>query len=243
MSLRTHRDAIRDTAPRWLQGTWGGRLLYSLALVLDGMGDALAAGLKMRFPGLYSTESLPLIGRERRIVRGPGETDGQFAARLRMWLDSHRRAGNPFALLEQLRAYLLPENPSIVLEVINRNGVRYLLSNSGEASVFTGETWDWDNHPDQWSRFWVVLNNTKWDQSGITWGSATWGDGSAWGCDATPAEVTGVRNLVKAWTPPHAKCENVVVVFDAFGFSLTPPDGTWDYHINRSPAAAYWGGT
>jgi hypothetical protein len=246
VTLTTFRDTLRNSLPRWLQGdnavTRAGRLVYAFGVHLDAVADALVGGVKSRFPGVYSTETIPVIGRERRIIRGPFEGDDQYAARLRGAFDAHRRAGNPFALLEQLRAHLAPETPGVLVSVVNRNGTVYARDSSGAPSV-TGGTWDWDATPELWSRFWVVLRATKWTDEGINSAPGVFGEAGTMGSTATVEEVAAVRSIVSQWTPPHAQCVNVIVVLDGAAWDADQPDGDWDLWGNRNPAAVYWDGT
>src|ERR1044072_31681 len=112
----TFRDRMREQwSPPWLGEGNNERLGYATALQADMLGDALAAALLSRFPGLYTEETLPLIGRERRIARGPSEPSGSYAGRLVRWLDGHARRGNPYALLQQIFAYYAPNNFEVQL--------------------------------------------------------------------------------------------------------------------------------
>jgi hypothetical protein len=235
------RDVARNKSPRWLTGYWGERFIYSLIVQLDAIGDGLIDGVKARLPG-FNVDALPLLARDRRLLRGPSESDDSFALRLRGWLDAHRRTGSPVALLSQLRAYLLPESPNVTIDLIANSGQKFSINTAGVISFASG-SWDWDSHPELWSRFWIVIHASKWS-TGSTWGSWTWGDGRAWGTNATPDEVAGVQSIVSEWTPPHARCVNVIVVTDETTWNAgTPPAGNWDRFANRSLGAAYWDGT
>ena len=45
LELITARDTVARVAPPWLRGSWGSRLLYSLAIHLDALGDAAVAAV------------------------------------------------------------------------------------------------------------------------------------------------------------------------------------------------------
>lgn len=146
----TYRDTIWAESPPWLQIGINQRILYSIAIQLDAMGDALVAAVKMRFPGVYSFDSLPELGRERRIRRGQLETDANYATRLTRWLEDHRRRGGAYALLAQLHAYYDPAPVNISLEY--RSGARFVMAPDGSVT----RSIPLKPNVDQWSR-WVLL--------------------------------------------------------------------------------------
>jgi hypothetical protein len=129
-----------------------------------------------------SFDALPLIGRDRRIVQGFTESPFSYAAALRRWRDSHRRAGTARELLEQLARILSPDPPR--LRIVTAGGVWYtretdgtfLLQNTtgtglqiSAAGVWTTDTstaiaWDWDSltvpanlGKGDMGRIWVVI--------------------------------------------------------------------------------------
>lgn len=151
---RTFRDRLRRASPPWLQHGWAEKLLYAYGAQVDAFADALVAGVKMRFPNLYSPESLPLIGRERRIARGLLEDDATYASRLTRWLDDHRRRGGPYALLAQLHAYYHPND--FPVQLIYRSGRRYSMDVNGNVTR-DDITWSPDAQPDKWARWWLLM--------------------------------------------------------------------------------------
>lgn len=153
-TLLTYRDSLRKLSPPWLQNGLAERILYALGLQVDAFGDALTAGVKQRFPGLYSFEALPLLGRERRIRRGLAENDETYAARLTRWRLDHRRRGGPYALLAQLHAYYAPNNFPITL--VYQSGRRYSMDVSGRV-VRDDIVWSPDALTTQWARWWLFF--------------------------------------------------------------------------------------
>ncbi len=127
--LQTFRDTARRLSPAWLQRGRAERYLYALALQLDVIADAVLSGVKLRFPGLYTFETLPLIGRERRIRRGRGETSAVYADRLTRWLLDHAHRGGAHAMLEQLHAYYA--STPFVIHLVYKSGRRYVMDASG----------------------------------------------------------------------------------------------------------------
>jgi len=125
----TFRDLIATLSPPWLRKRVAVRVLYSMAIQADAMGDALVAAVKLRLPGLYSAESLPMIGRDRRIRRGRLEVSDVYAGRLRRWLTDHRTRGGPYSLLAQLHAFF-GASP-FPIQLVYTSGARYTLATDG----------------------------------------------------------------------------------------------------------------
>lgn len=149
-ALRTYRDRIRKACPPWLQTGLAEQWLYAAAVQIDAMADAVVGGIKLRFPGQYSYDSLPTIGRERRIRRGRTETDVVYSTRLARWFDSHARRGGPYAMLQQIYEFWAPNSFPVTL--LNRSGARYQMDVAGVISrdeIFTYDT-------PQWAK-WILL--------------------------------------------------------------------------------------
>jgi hypothetical protein len=196
--LRTFRDAIRIKSPPWLQRGLAEKILYAIAIHLDGFADALTAAVKMRFPGRYSMESLPLIGRDRRIRRGRNETDAVYASRLLRWLDDHATRGGPYAMLAQLHAHFAPDNFEIHL--VYRSGRRFQMDADG---VIEMDDLFSINVPD-WAK-WTLYYFTSFGATIPKWGDPgrTWGDGQVWGSTLTPPQVTDLRLVPREWNAAH----------------------------------------
>lgn len=242
-SLLTFRDTIFSVVPRWLRGYWASRFLYAVNVQLDAVVDGVVAAVKLRHPGLYSFETLPLIGRQRRITRTPTETDAEYAARICTWRQVNGRRGNPFALMEQIQAHLAPD--TVRVAVVNNQGHRLEIETDGTPSVVGATSWDWDGNTDKWSRCWVLIYDSSWVSDG-DWGDAgTWGDSPTGtiGSDATQEEVARVRTLVNEWGSAHARIVHVVIVLDETAWEAAQPDGDWDRYHNRNSSVAYWKGT
>ena len=76
---------FKAVLPPWLLRTEGLKLIGGISDVIDDHRDRVVAGVKLRFPGLYTLEGVEKIGRERRLRRGPKETTEVFAERLQRW--------------------------------------------------------------------------------------------------------------------------------------------------------------
>ncbi len=263
--FRTSRGKL---APRWLTEGEGGLLGYALDLVKDAFVERVRLGLMSHLPendpnGTTTAppDALVAMGRDRRVVKGIFETDSEYAARLRLWLDDRHRAGNPYMLMQKLAEYLGPL-PSY--RTVDARGNWYSRAADGtETALLKQENWDWDGTTigERWSRFWVVIYpNGLWATESVTWGDgadSTWGEDLATdmlGITATQEQVVTVRHLVKDWKPAGTRCINTIVAFDPASFDpATPePDGTWRGYGTvdagvRVPArlatARYLGGT
>lgn len=235
--LITHRDAIKDAMPKWLNRGVAEKIIYSLGIHIDAAGDAFLEGIKARFPGHNPTADSELC-KARQIFPGPSETPAQLEARLINWLDAHRLRGHPRGILEQLAAYFTPN--TFPMKVIYNNGNFWQRNSDGTYDLGTA-SWNWDGRTDLPCRFWVILEpNTPWNSDGTFAGAGTVGDGGVLGSDATPTDVAGVRHIIKSWGNPHARHMNTIVVFSD---STTPvPDGTWGVMSHRNNTCSYWAG-
>jgi len=258
----TYRDTLRRLSPPWLSRGFAEKLIYTIGVHLDALGDGVINAIAARFPNAYTPETLAVTGRERGIRRGPGETDAGYAARLDAWWDAHRKRGNPYALMRQLQAYLTPH--LVPMAVVNNSGAWYSLDAAGVPGYVAETAWNWDNDTTRWSRFWLILfpppslwrPNAGWSFGGA-WGPDTFGNPDelvTWGSTARIDEVNQIRTLVAEWQAPHARCQNIIVAWDDDVFTplnTAPPlpDGHWHnfakivagrYVPSREPNAIYW---
>lgn len=260
------RDFIREISPPWLRRFWGERFLYAPGLMADAVAEWARQGMRARFPQVGTPTALGAIGRDRKIIRGFAETDAAYAARLLLWLDSWRVAGNPIALLEQLAGYLAPY--AVRLRTVSNKGTWFTRHPDGSIEIHAKQgNWDWDGRPDWWSRFWVIIyplatgvfvEHPPWNDPALwggTWGSST---NTTWGCSATVEQVAAIRQIVREWKPAGTRCKNIIVAFDDASFEPTDPpgaplpDGLWGrnakvsggaYVPSRLRSARYWRGT
>lgn len=226
IELLHFRDAPRRLTAWWLARpeSTTGKMLWAFGTMLDGLVEMQDAALRHRFPGLYSFESLPLLGRERRIRRGPNESAEVYASRLPRWLDDHRRRGGPYAMLEQVRAYWAPV--AFTVELIYRTGRRFTME-PGESIVLDDVPYDYDTQPTKHARWWLfyawpdgVGDDGIWDDTG------TWSDGGVWDSDLTPDDVENIRAIPTEWN--NARCFGEVVLLSGDRELWDYPIGTWD---------------
>lgn len=196
--------------PPWLLRIEGMKLISGLAAVIDGHRDRLVAGVKLRFPGLYTIEGVDKIGRERRLRRGPNEDAEVFAERLQRWWEDHRTRGNGYALLEQMVAYLVGTlDPPY--DVVSYRGVRHVMDAD---QAITRDTIIWGtDETGLWARIWVFLYTTASSVSAATLESYT--------------------AIIRDWTPAHAVATLVVLHPDTRLWDYPQPvpdwDDTWDW--------------
>jgi hypothetical protein len=155
VTLLTFRDMIRKISPPWLAVGNNEAVLYGAHTLLDATGASTQAGVLSRFPGLVDYQSLPFIGKERRIRRGIYEDDATYANRLRSWLSDHPYRGGPYAMLQQLYLHYAPH--SFPIELIYRSGKRYTLNPSNGEVTTDMVVWNPDVTPERWAQWWLVF--------------------------------------------------------------------------------------
>ena len=206
-TLLTFRDTMRSVCPPWLQRGTAEKLLYSIAMQADAFGDALVAGVKQRFPGLYSYDSLALLGRERRIPRSRNEDDATYALRLTRFLESHKRRGGPYALLEQLYIYFAPEPFPIDLVYVAGGRHFHMDTAGGITRSPTGFTFD--THP-KWARWWLIYNTDQYEPNG-----------------PSEEEIAQLRVIPRQWNAAHPN--GMIIILSSTGELWNWPLGrTWN---------------
>ena len=253
MAHLSFRETLRRYVPPWLSDrpTWGRtvgfRFLYGLAAILDGGMQLLVEGMQARLPGIGTPTALPYIGRDRRVIRGPNESDAEYAARLLDWLDLWRAAGNAYALAKALQAFLAPGHPRI--RIVTRSGFWWTLDPSGELSWQLAGNWDWDSltHPENagcWADFWVIVYPPHFPTDG-TWGDggSFWGEPKTFGQDVSTANAETIRSLVRQWKSAHSRCVALIFTYDLQSFDPSSPpgspgmpDGRWGLWSRNDPA-------
>lgn len=226
--MTTFFESFPKLVPAWLSDAIGGKVLGSLALMKDDFVARAKLGMLARFPDYAPDDAaLAALGRDRKIVRGINEPAASYAARIKRAPDDLRRRGSPFALLEQLRAYL--QAPCVVRSV-DISGNWFSIDAAGvESSNLIPGSWTWDTLPaSQWSRFFVVIypvgGVTPWHETGLFGAAGAVAESDTLGTTATPDQVAQLRSIVRDWKPDGTKCEWIVISYDSAEFG--PDTGT-----------------
>lgn len=137
--------------PHWVLGPNSGRFVYSVGLVLDMATEWLMQGIQQRLPLVADVGALSHLGRDLGILRGLRETTDAYRQRLALWVPTHRRAGTPFSIAEQLQAYFSPQSPTVYVVQHDPTGltratwsVRY-FDGAETTFVVTPTNFDWDS--------------------------------------------------------------------------------------------------
>lgn len=253
----------RFLGPKWLTSEEGELVGYALDIVKDGFVRRVELGLLARFPHQDANErpappdALAAQGRDRRVMKGLNETGESYAARLLLWLDDRKTAGNAFSLLKKLAEYTGP-GPSF--RTVDARGNWYSRAADGTLSysLNTGN-WNWSGPiGDRWSRFWVIVYpNGLWEELPNDWGDAAgpnWTEGAGTlGSTATSEHVQSIRAIVADWKPAGTRCVNIILALDPASFNPASPepDGLWERWSKnvagvqvpaRLSTARYWDG-
>lgn len=236
MSRRNFTDMLAAIAPPWLADRPGLRtgyaLLFTAALAVDMAIDAAVQALYARFPGLGTPTALPMLARDRGVIRSPADTDATFAVRLRSWMADRYYMGTMRGLARQVQAFL-PDHPRV--RVINRAGVTFTREADGSEATAT-MVWNWDgvSHPSRagrWSDLWIVVYSTAYPLAG-TWGDgALWGGTDGFGHDVPSVDAAALRSIVQDWKAAHSHV--VAMIWTQVDSDFNPagggrmPDGTW----------------
>lgn len=152
--------AMLRVGPPWLRRAVGGAVMQGLGEPIENEVDRNLEGLRLRFPADGADEdALGLIGRERRILRGPGELASTFALRLRQWWDAHRIRGSAYALLRQLHAYFESTN-NVPVTYVSNLGANMRIDSAGaiDRDGWIAPGWTGDGAvPPYWARFFLFF--------------------------------------------------------------------------------------
>ncbi len=233
------RDALKLVLPWWLSDrfesgkTVGYRFLWCLVAVLDVLVDGLLQGMAAAWPGAGTPTALQYIGRARGVLRGMADTNAEYAAKLRGWLDRAEARGSQIAIARELHEYL-SSHPRV--RVINRHG-HWLTMNADGTVEETDAAWDWDSvsNPERagwWSELWIIVYTGQFPHSGA------WGDGRKWGVRDSglglvvkKVDREAMSNLVASAKSAHSKVRAVIWTDNDALFNPEDPgscpDGTW----------------
>ena len=250
----TIRDAVAGIAPPWLTNTVGARFLYSIAVQCDAFWELARQGVKAHMPGetAFTASALPYLGAERMLDRYIDETDDEYAARLAIPHDTHRGAGGPQELINQLQlsATYLNAGGAVPVRAVSNSGVwwsRPSLTGEFTQTKSAPNNWVWDALTTRWWRGWVIIDTSAGPWTVDIWGTpGTWGDGGTWGSDATVADGAQFQRIVTLWKAAHETVQ-IILTFDSSLFEPTDasppnPNGTSDTYAWQASQNAMFTG-
>ena len=253
------RDMLSRIVPWWLsdrdrvtEGTnVGFRYLWVVAASVDALLDRMIESTLAAWPGKGTYTALDrFIAPGRGMIRGIGETDEDFAARLLLWLDRSRELGSARSIVRAVHEYL-EDRPTVVFVSRSKddNGTfvppNYTKIENGVVTTIQGtitNAWDWDSvsHPERagnWWDFWLIIYKTtpapQWPVRVGTFGT-DWqfgGDTLGIGHGCTREEVDAVRWLISYHKSASAYCRSIIWIDDPANFDIVTgtglPNGNW----------------
>jgi hypothetical protein len=224
MAKATLRDMAVSIVPPWLQDDVGNAILRSCGMVLDALVARTVEGVKLRFPEVTTYTAFGYIGNDRRIERGPGQTNAGYSAQLLNAIPTWKNAGAGRTILSQMRAYFAPDDGPPMRLVMDGTTARDFnlwhvvdpTTGYVTRSKISPATWKWGLNR-RWYG-WAII-----DVSGIWvldyWGDpGDWGDGGVWGSNATQEFVASLNAILKKWSP-EGEVAQIIFAFDADTFS------------------------
>lgn len=238
-------EGIERIVPWWLRNRprfdRAYKYLWTSAVMCDAMIDALMQGTHAAWPGYGSPTALGEVGATRGIVRGLSDIDGEYAARLRAWLDRYPRMGSDEAIARALHEYLLSRP---MVRVVDRHGQWTEIDASGNLRTFTA-AWDWDSisHPtaatNRPTDVWIIIYGAAYAHQ-PNWVSLDLGHGI--GHTVPTIERDQAIALIKQWKPAHNFVRCVLWVDNPALLnpeaSVGIPDGRWGYWGKDNGAGA-----
>lgn len=202
-------DLVWRVGPPWLQRSWARKILAAIGSPLDELARLMSLGVRARFPRWdMPGDALILVGRERRIRRGPTEPSSTYAPRLVRWWDDHRGRGGAYALLSQLRAYWTGTHDG-VLAVVSHRGVRHEMT--GDVIERDVISWGADGTAD-WAQVWVMIH----------------ADADP-GAPLSATEEASYLAVPLDWSAAHVLRTHVVILWgEGRLWDYPPPSGDWD---------------
>lgn len=143
--------------PSWLTATEAWMTLGAVAAEFDTEFDNAVSGMRKRFPGrdTDSADALPFLGSDRKIIRGFGETDANYATRLKGWLTTHKPRGGPYALVEQVAEFYRygMAGERLIINLHTKNTNFYRWDSDAPGVVQSTAPWPYDTEDNRWARW------------------------------------------------------------------------------------------
>lgn len=186
-------------APPWLLGPWGEKLMRLLGQAKEDQSERTKLAVKARFIDLAPPDAIPDLGKDRVMLRAPGEADDAYRERLARAFDIWPTAGTETGLLELFRV-------------------------AGATNVTITEDQDVAGALGHWARFSIYVAEPHPFTRPARWGFFKFGDGTRWGF-GDGAAIDYARNVVRRWKPAHTRCVGIGVTWAGVpGVSLIPLD-------------------
>lgn len=199
-------DVALGVAPTWLSNIddvpigQGGRVVWGSTLPGDALLDKMLQAVDARLPTRAQPDALALIGADRAMPQGPGETTDAYARRLQQAFETWQHAGQAPTVMRQVLIALGTQCKIAIVATPQGTGQGYFTSFRAEQDVSLPparwvEVWWWDTgygvggapsgkngrdpHPltmaSAWWRMWLVLWSVApdaWAQPAPTLGSS-----------------------------------------------------------------------
>ena len=184
------RDLWYSYSPTYLQGYAGQRYGYTLAVMWDALGDAMAYAVRARFPDCCPSDALPYLAIDRQIDRGPNEAEASYRARLKLWLDLWRHAGSARSVITALEVWF---GGTYEIETVAQSqavGTAWDVYNPATQQIahqlVSPANWTWDD-TNVAPRAWVIVQGGGYSPTTEAYGSgSTWGNGEVFGIKIEP---------------------------------------------------------
>lgn len=185
--------------PPLLQEMNAARWSTALGLTKDAVATAVTRASLAHMVKYAPADALPLHGWERRIDRGPGETDESYRNRLSRAFTLHRLGDSDLGVVTAFAALGLTVR-------IRRNN-----------------QWNYDGHPGNvvgyWARMWIVIDPPHPLGLPAQWGGGfRWGGGTPWGVSGPAPLIALITRLATKWTGSHVQVVKILVRLNGFAW-------------------------
>lgn len=193
-----YKDFLPRILPPSHRGPNGTAFWESIGQELDTQRQRALEAALVRFPGKAPVDALDEIGAERRIERGPGESDNAYAERLRTAWEAWETAGSHVGLLNALR-----HSGYTGAYIVQWNGLYATLDGSNTLVLGTLGTcysrdpdhagWMFDAADVHWAKFMLVVPSPV-----VAWTAST--------------AQAAVNAIVRKWKPGKALFEGTALI-------------------------------
>ena len=243
-------------------------MLWTAALLGDCLREIAWEGQLASYPGVGTSDALPLIGASRGLVQGPLESDVHFATRCINWRAAVALMGNAIGFVTQVQNYLVGQGSLgagvyPVVSFVDRAG-NLTTANADQSITQSSVAWDWDDvdgwvdgfgyHPPvmvegYWSDGWLLIQDPYTHYVSFT--DPNWLD--AWDSGdqtidslTSQSVVSAVESIVDVWKGAHIFVRCIVWCTSPTSFSPGGMYGNWGGNVGgtqqalRNGAFSYW---